>query len=281
MRRLFLVLLPVLLLTACELPPETEILAPPVRFDAFAPRRLVNLEKVLGSDITLLGPDTLQLHVRFDAATRRNVITAPDSTEVLDAQVFRYRRLYYAVERGTSTGYWVHALRIRGRQVQGLTDVYRQMWDLSAAVQRGGWPELVRYRSADEDSICLRFDAKTLRPFYQAELDSLPSYELARPPRTPPAAAEPTTEPEAEARPAPAVSLYPNPAATQVTLSFGTPAARTVQLYDPAGRLVQTITTQSATLEMPVRDLAEGVYTLRISGGSRAIQSLRLMVKHT
>ncbi|UOQ70277.1 T9SS type A sorting domain-containing protein [Hymenobacter cellulosilyticus] len=255
-----------LLLTSCD--------NPAVSFDSFAVTRPVNLARQLGPAVTLLGPtDTLQLRLHFDAASGTTLVTrAQDSAMILEARIFFRRGLYYAVEDWES-GCWVHALRIRGGQVQGLATGYEQMLDLSTLVQRGNFRELVRYRSLSNDSICLRFDARRLRSFYLAQLDSLPSYRLAPAQSAAPAARVAAATPDPD-RP----HLYPNPASTTTTLRFASAVPRTVRLYNAAGQLVQTIETLTASTALPVQDLPAGTYAVRITGTTP--QTTRLLVQH-
>ncbi|GAA3929763.1 T9SS type A sorting domain-containing protein [Hymenobacter algoricola] len=252
-----------LLLTGCD--------DPTARFDEFTVSHPVNLARVLGSDLTLLGPsDTVHLQVRFDPATRLNrLIDLRDTSLVLEGQAFHHRRLYYVVELREAGSCWVHAVRIRGNEVTGLNRGYRQMEDLSAVVKQGQFGELIRYRILGNDSTRMRFDMRTLRAFYRTELDSFETYRIARP----------LAARVAETAPAATLSLYPNPANTHATLDFATPATRTVQVYTQAGQLVRVLPAQAATLELPVREWSEGTYILRVTGAESAVQTVRLVVK--
>nr|WP_262908630.1 T9SS type A sorting domain-containing protein [Hymenobacter translucens] len=148
------------------------------------------------------------------------------------------------------------------------------MEDLSTVVQQGGLGELVRYRSLRDDSICLRFDAGRLRRFYRTELDSFPSYRLVAN-----QSGRRATDAKADAS-VTAVSLYPNPATSRATLTFGTAAIRTVQLYSSQGRLVQTLSASGSSKELAVQELPAGTYLVRISSPSADVQTRRLLVEH-
>lgn len=157
-------------LTGCESPSAT--------FDAFRIARPQNLERHLGSRLQLLSAtDTLDLRIHFDAATQRNVVTYTATGDtLLEATALRYRRLFYLVQEQPKAGCWVHAIRIRGNEVQGLASGWEQMSDLSQAIKHGRFPELVRYRNLINDSTRVRFDARQLREFYASEIDSFPVY---------------------------------------------------------------------------------------------------------
>ncbi|PJJ59642.1 T9SS type A sorting domain-containing protein [Hymenobacter chitinivorans] len=257
-----------LLLTSCD--------GPAARFDTFAVTRPINLARQLGSEVTLLGlQDTLQLRLNFDPGSGTTLVTrAQDSTVVLEARIFARRGLYYAVE-DLKSGCWVHALRIGKGQVQGLATGYKQMEDLSTLVQHGSFPELVRYRSLSDDSIRLRFEARPLRRFYLAELDSFPTYRLA-PASSAVAAAKATAATAEPDRP----SLYPNPAATTTTLRCATAAPRTVRVYNHTGQLVHTVAALEAYTTIPVQDLPAGTYVVRVTQPAQPAYTTRLLVQH-
>lgn len=204
---------------------------PGVAFDRFPVPKPVNLARVIGTEVTLLGShDTLHLALRFDPDTKRNTVTdQADSSQLLDAWAFRYRRLYYLVEPQRDSGCWVHAVRIRGRQIQGLGTGYQQMRDLAGAVRRGYAPGLVRFRQASADSMRLRFNGAELWSFYQTEVDSFPTYRIQ---------VNRSATPERRlsvARSSGGPYCYPNPASTTTTLHFTTAETRTIQLYDMRG----------------------------------------------
>lgn len=252
------------LLSSCD--------GPAARFDQFTVARPINLSQELGPTVTLLNSeDTLQLRLQFAPTTGTTLITnAQDSAVFLEARIFYQRGLYYAVEDQQS-GCWVHALRIRKGQIQGLATGFKQMEDLSALVQHGSFSELVRYRSFSDDSIRLRFSAQPLRRFYLAELDSFPSYRIV------------TSQPRVAAVPPAAkasISVYPNPATSHATLTFGTSATRSVQVYSAQGQLVHTVLTQGLRQEVVVQNWPAGNYIVRVSTPAATTQTARLLVQH-
>ncbi|WBO83541.1 T9SS type A sorting domain-containing protein [Hymenobacter yonginensis] len=272
MRPLILLLLLLGLLTGCE--------APTTEFDVFALPRPVNLARVLGPAPVLLGEqDTLALRLQFDAATGfTSFALAGDSADEnwFTARAFRFRGLYYLVEEQPDSGYWVHAVRIRRGQVQGLSTGYHQMLDLSQDARQGRWPGLVRFRALSGDSMRLRFDRRQLRAFYAAEVDSFATYRIATAPAAKPGPASAHTTSTAQS-----ISLYPNPASTTATVNFGEAAARQVQLYNEQGQLLQAYTAASSQLALPVADLPNGTYLVRVTEAGKARPAtLRLLVAH-
>ncbi|WBA40602.1 T9SS type A sorting domain-containing protein [Hymenobacter canadensis] len=272
MRPLILLLLLLGLLTSCE--------APTAEFDAFQLPRPVNLARVLGpTPVLLSNHDTLALRLQFDAATGfTSFALAGDSADEnwFTARAFRFRGLYYLVEERPDSGCWVHAVRIRRGQVQGLGTGFAQMLDLSLAARQGRWPALVRFRSPDGDSVRLRFDRRQLRSFYVAEVDSFITYRLATAP-----AAGPRSTPVLAAGAVLLPRLYPNPASTTATVDFGEAAARQVQLYDERGRLLQSYPVAASQLALPVAGLPNGTYSVRVQAPDKARPTtLRLLVAH-
>ncbi|MCB2407818.1 T9SS type A sorting domain-containing protein [Hymenobacter lucidus] len=251
------------LLSSCD--------GPAARFDTFSIVRPVNLAKELGHELTLVARDTLQLRLQSDPASGSTLITnTDDSTVLLDARIFYRRGLYYAVE-DLKSGCWVHAFRVHRNQVQGLATGYKQMEDLSTLVQHGNFADLARYRSLSDDSIRLRFDARLLRRFYLAELDSFPRYRITT---APPGLAAAVT-----VAPADQLSLHPNPAATITTLTFTTAAPRTVSVYNASGQLMRTIPAQTARTAISVQDLPAGTYVVRVTSATHPAQTARLLVQ--
>ncbi|WP_162303495.1 T9SS type A sorting domain-containing protein [Hymenobacter sediminis] len=237
----------------------------------------IDLARVVGSDITLLGSyDTLKLTLWLDPVTRRNfVIDKSDSSQILDAWAFRYRRLYYLAEPVGDSGYWVHAVRIRGRQIQGLGTGYQQMKDLAGAIRRGYAPGLVRFQRASGDSMRLRFNSAELQSFYLAELDSFPTYRMQVKRSTA------TGQRLSVAHSSNTLYCYPNPASVTTMLHFTSAETRTIQLYDMRGRLLQVHHTQAPELRVSVEPLATGTYIVQsFSAGSKSAETIKLMVNH-
>lgn len=252
------------LLAGCENPSAT--------FDAFRIAHPQNLERRLGSRLQLLSAtDTLDLRVHFDVASQRNIITyAATGDTLLEATALRYRQLYYLVQQQPKAGCWVHAVRIRGNEVQGLASGWEQMADVSQAVREGQFSELVRYRNLVNDSARVRFDAKQLREFYTAEIDSFPVYHAV------PQVAASGSQTVSSKLPA----LYPNPARDYTTLDFAVPASRVIHLFSATGQLLYRTETKNQTVILPVAQFPVGHYVVRSSSSLRNENSIsqRLLI---
>lgn len=256
-------------LTGCE--------EPTVTFDAFVLPQPVDMTRVLGPAPRLLGPqDTLALRLHFDAATGFTDFRLQNDSTMhswLTARAFRFRGLYYLVENRPDDGYWVHAVRIRRGQVQGLGTSYRQMLALSEATWQGNWPQLL---APNGDSMRLRFDRQQLRTFYATQVANCATYQLV---------VTPAARPHFVSSPPPVsglhLSLYPNPASSTATVLLGDAAAYHVQLYNEQGHLVRSYQVSSSQLVVPVAALRNGTYLVRInSAGKRPSTTLRLEVAH-
>ncbi|AHJ99227.1 hypothetical protein Hsw_3632 [Hymenobacter swuensis DY53] len=249
---------------------------PPADFEAFKLPRPINMAQVLGNAPLLLGPqDTLMLRLRFDAATGYTEFSLQEDSTTHSwfiARAFRFRKLYYLVEERQNARYWVHAVRIRRGQVQGLGTGYRQMLDLSQAAWQGHWPQLL---ASNGDSMQLRFNRQQLRKFYTEEVDRFTTYRLAT------TSAGQAATPSADLTPTQSMSLYPNPASTSATVVFKDTAAHLVQLYDERGRLLQSYATTENQLSFPVANLPAGTYLVRTRlAANGATLTLRLAVTH-
>ncbi|TYZ13341.1 T9SS type A sorting domain-containing protein [Hymenobacter lutimineralis] len=261
-----LLLLPLAaVLTGCEEPVAV--------FEAFELPRPVNMARVLGPAPLLLGQDTLALRLRYAPAT--GVTTFWVQTDSSDqswfaARAFRYRGLYYLVENQPEDGYRIHAVRIGRGQVQGLGTGYRQMRALSEAVWQGRFPQLL---SPAGDSMRLRYDRQRLRAFYTAQVEGFAPYAVVD---------ESTASLRSDLIEAQAAapSLYPNPASTTATLTLAESGAREVSLYTKQGQLLRSYLVSTASLALPVDDLPNGLYLVRVKQAGKASATLRLQVSH-
>jgi hypothetical protein len=69
---------------------------PAVQFEPYTVERPANLERVLGRNIVLVGPDTLALTVRFNPETKQNLLTNTAKGDTFRlVWATRYRGLYY------------------------------------------------------------------------------------------------------------------------------------------------------------------------------------------
>jgi hypothetical protein len=217
--------------------------------------------------------DTLHLRISFNRATGRNVITDSQGCDtLLDTWVLRHRRLYYFVEPRPDSGCWVHAVRIRRGQLQGFGSSWPQMYEVGRQAREGHFPALLRFRSAKEDSIRLRFDIRQLHDFFAAEVDSLPIFHIIKP--------MPSPAPSIAVRSSPDIQLYPNPASTQATLAFDSSTQRTARLYNSAGQLLRQWPVSARENVFPVATYPAGEYWLRVSGQSHHYKAIRLVVSH-
>jgi hypothetical protein len=85
---------------------------------------------------------------------------------------------------------------------------------------------------------------------------------------------DPLTDRPARSTPVPSLSLHPNPARDVLHLQFqglDTRAPIQLRLIDAAGQTVlrrQVAPRKDATVQLPLRELAQGVYSLQVSSGS-------------
>ncbi|MBC8084255.1 MAG: T9SS type A sorting domain-containing protein [Hymenobacter sp.] len=253
---------------------------PPVSFDRYSVRQPLDLTQVLGREARLLSAqDTLELRVRYDSATGLNLITDATTGDTLQrVWVTRHRQLHYFIWPINDTCYWVHAVRIRRGQVQGLTDASRQIKHLEQAVRAGRFAHLVRYQDSATGVLRLRFEPKALRKFYTTVLDSLPSYRMG--PRlnraaTVRSASSPTPHPEPLLQ-----ALYPNPATGAVTLRLASRRSCEVTIFMITGELVQVSPVLTAASTLDVRQLPAGRYVVRVrESGTGRTASRQLLIK--
>jgi hypothetical protein len=246
-------------------------------FEPYAVRRPLNLERVLGRQIVLVSArDTQALTIRYEPATRKNLIThTAKGDTLLHAWATKYRQLYYLTQELPNGQYLVHAAALKQDSVRGLTDGASQLRPLRSLVNQGYYAELLTYRSADSSEVRLRYDARVLRPFYAEMVPQYPAYRLFSAREF--GAGAPALARSAAGAPAP-LRVYPNPARGQVTVTSADSAARTVQLLDLRGRVLQTRRLAAATLTLPLDEVPAGVYVLRLLDGPGQTTATRRLV---
>ncbi|MDF7813082.1 T9SS type A sorting domain-containing protein [Hymenobacter sp. YC55] len=270
-----------LLSSGCDGPAEW----PPLFYFSHYPvRHPLDLTKVVGREVRLLsGQDTLELRIQHDASTRLNLLTDAVSGDTLQrVWVCRYRGLYYFTWPISDTRYWVHAVRIKRNQVQGLDDAYRQLNLVEQAVRAGQFPDLVQHHDSATGILQLQFEPKKLHRLYTTMLDSLPIYKVE--PRTPypnlttkmasTLSITQTSKPLLN-------SMYPNPASDILTLRVTSNATCEATIYDIAGRPAQTISVPTATTTAQVQHLPAGNYVVRVREATTGrVATQRLRIEH-
>ncbi|GAB2957496.1 hypothetical protein GCM10027048_25070 [Hymenobacter coalescens] len=248
-------------------------------FEPYAVRRPVNLEQVLGRRIVLVSArDTQALTIRFEPATRKNLITRTGQGDtLLYAWATKYRRLYYLTEEQRNGTYLVHAASLKREQVQGLTDQFSQQMLLHTAVNRGDYAALVTYQAKDSSEVRLRYDAEMLRPFYAAAVPQYPVYRVVSADEF--GGGAPAMAPARMAFPA-RVEVFPNPAHEQVTVACYDTVRRTVELLDLRGRPLLSRRSGGAVVTLSLRTVPPGVYMLRLRNErTHAVTARRLVVE--
>ncbi|MBD2767149.1 T9SS type A sorting domain-containing protein [Hymenobacter sp. BT664] len=258
-------------------------LRPPIAFSSPPNGKAENLQQILGSQLTLTSErDTQHVWVHFDPHTQLNLLAAAETGDtLLLARVVRHHRLFYFIESASDSSYAVHAVRIRKRFVQGLNTNWQQMIYLDNATKRGHYGDLIQSRDLERGSQLLRFDLKSLHPFFRTVLDSLPRYSITHPevvsPVQQPSRHVTISETSASTGP---LSMYPNPATDQVTLSFATTGRWTAQLFSPDGQLVQTQQVQTSSVVLPLTQLPPGNYLVKLTAdGKGYITTKHLLVQ--
>ncbi|NLE63043.1 MAG: T9SS type A sorting domain-containing protein [Bacteroidales bacterium] len=61
------------------------------------------------------------------------------------------------------------------------------------------------------------------------------------------------------------ISIYPNPANTQLSIDNGDIAMQELLLYDISGRLLKRVSVHANTTSLDVSDLQNGIYLIKIT----------------
>jgi hypothetical protein len=252
--------------SSCE--EGSQLPAPPVSFSSFPQGKAENLQRILGSELTLTSErDTQHVRVAYTPQTQLNLLTAAETGDtLLLARVIRHRRLFYLVEQVSDSRYAVHAARIRPRFVQGLNTNWEQMVYLDNATQRGQYGHLIQARHPEQGRQLLAFDLQTLRPFFRTVLDSLPRYtishhEVASAGKQRNNQLPISSSPDSAER----TSLYPNPATDYVTLTFAASGGWKAQVFTLSGHLVQTQQARDSVLVLSLTQLSPGGYLVKLT----------------
>lgn len=246
----------------------SKLLGPPVSFSSYPTGRAENLQRILGSELTLTSQrDTQRVRVAYDPHTQLNLLTTVETGDtLLLARVIRHRRLFYLVEHVSDSSYAVHAARIRTRFVQGLNTNWEQMVYLDNATKRGQYGPLIQSRNPEQGSQLLAFDLKVLRPFFHTVLDSLPRYSITHNEVASPVEQLTTHLPVSKTPSfAERVSMYPNPATDKVTLSYMASGGWKAQVFTLSGHLLQTQQARDSVLVLPLTQLSSGGYLVKLT----------------
>ncbi len=77
------------------------------------------------------------------------------------------------------------------------------------------------------------------------------------------------------------ISIYPNPANTTLNVAIdGAQANTTVKIFNVLGKVVKKSSFSGAMLSIPVDDLRNGIYFVRIMDGDKVINTEKLLIKH-
>ncbi len=77
------------------------------------------------------------------------------------------------------------------------------------------------------------------------------------------------------------ISIYPNPANTVLNIAIDDAQAKTtVKIFNVLGKVVKKSSFSGAMLSIPVDDLQNGIYFVRIMDGDKIINTEKLLIKH-
>jgi hypothetical protein len=184
-------------------------------------------------------------------------------------------------------------MQVKRNYVQGLVYGSRQLDSLHKCIDRGQFADLlvddyhrakVKEKDIDDDGARLRYDAKTLHPFYKSAVSAYEPYRIVPAVEFAAAVAKATPQPatklEATALPLKA-SVFPNPANRQVTIQYSSALPHTVQLLALNGQVLHTERVAStATSTLAVDKLPAGAYMVKVTEDSTGrTASQRLLVQ--
>lgn len=72
---------------------------------------------------------------------------------------------------------------------------------------------------------------------------------------------------------------YPNPATDVVNMTFATPAARTITIYNLMGAQVRSLETNNTNVQLGVNNLTRGLYMVSVTANGVAAYTTKLVVK--
>lgn len=267
------------LIVGCDGPAEW---TPSFYFSRYPVHHPLDLTKVLGREVRLVSKqDTLDLRIHHEFSTGLNLLTDATSGDTLQrAWITRHRGLYYFTWPISDTCYWVHAVRIKRNQVQGLADAYHQLRFIEQVARAGQFPDLVQHYDSTTDILRLRFEPKRLRKFYAVMLDSLPIYRMMPRIHHQYAFIHTDSISTIAQNPEPFFhSMYPNPASDILTLRVASKRPCEATIFDMEGRLIQTTPVSAATITVQVQHLPAGCYIVRVqetTTGRSAVQQLQV-----
>jgi hypothetical protein len=148
-------------------------------FNAPFPKRNRNLTRILGDTLRIEGK-CFPLSYQIISTRKYNLIIDMETGDTLfKGTVCKYRDLYYFNEKLNDTSYRIFALKITDSLIYGLQN-YFQYHQIDSIIEKGTYPNLVKFMDKSKKAIRLQPQKKELRKLYSSILEKTKPFEIIR-----------------------------------------------------------------------------------------------------
>ncbi|MBX9850934.1 MAG: T9SS type A sorting domain-containing protein [Cytophagaceae bacterium] len=276
-----LLLIIILLFAQCESkgtiePPATFFISP-------FPDKEINLEKKLGSVISVSnGYDIIDLHFSFNPTDKTNLISGstPDDT-IFYGKISKHKGIYYLSTQRSDSCFWITAIKIRDGYIKGLGAEWEQMYEMDAKLNMDS--SCVLRKLVIQNKInALIPDRKILKSYFEKYIDSLPELKIIHPAEKIISDGKPENPEEEDydiSVPSKKIidKYYPNPIQDYLTLEIAKEGSYELNVYTSEGLLLHKESFTGKVKQINFRDIPTGNYFLKISNGSES-ETVKILV---
>jgi hypothetical protein len=262
------------LMFSCQ---EGKFFMPKSSFEGPFPKRNKNPTAVLGRQIWVKrGNDTIG--IRVVSGKGYNLLLDEQGDTLFQGTASRFRSLYFLSRQLNDSSFQIHALKIKGKLIYGLQGAWVQGFLVDNQIERGIWPQLVKYVTPDSTSYKLKTDKKLLRKLFVTILQTLPPDTLIN------------MSPEREVEEAELIStqwdseeseyisgIYPNPVRDKLTINLRSEGRLTYRLTGVNGVLMREGKLDEEKNTLFVGDIPAGMYVLTLlnpASGDREVMKI-------
>lgn len=248
-----------IIITSCE---SGNISFPKTTFDSPFPKRNINLDKIIGDHLLIKSwLDTLSISI---SSTRKFNLITNDKTgdTIFLGPICRYRGLYYFNQQLNDSSYWIYAVKITDNLIYGLDTGYDQMLLVDEFIDKGLYPQLVKYQT--EDAIRLHPEKRGLKKLFTSIVDSISPDTIINTKETSAFSFENIAtgsqiDPEEYEL---ITNVYPNPTRDYINIDLGRNENITYQLINHKSQSVLTGDLTSQKSRIDLLNLPEGIYAM-------------------
>jgi hypothetical protein len=229
-------------------------------FDAPFPKRNCNLSRILGDTLEIEGR-CCPVQFKIVSTRKKNLIIDITSRDtIFQGTVSRFRDLYYCSEQLNDTSFRIFALKITDSLIYGIQN-YFQYAQMDSAIEKGGYPKLIKVIDGNKKQIRLHPNKKELRVLYTHLLNHTQPFEIRR---------RKTIDVQDMAEPVEPddfelfYRVYPNPTIDVITIELQQQCKLLFQMTDLRGRVVLDGQLTEIENKIDISKQPAGIYAITI-----------------